>query len=92
MIGEQHGKIRRHDQSAYAALANGGKLVTPHVVEAAERPAAGGEPAVPVVTFPASPPKDVGIDAEALRVVRDGLYEATHVANGNALPPTNTVR
>jgi penicillin-binding protein 2 len=68
----------------YAALANGGKLVTPHLVEAAERPGAEGEPPVPIRTFPASPPKDVGIDAEALQVVRDGLYEATHDANGTS--------
>ena len=68
----------------YAALANGGKLVTPHLVEAAERPGAEGEPPVPVATFPASPPREVGIDAEALQVVRDGLYEATHDSNGTS--------
>ncbi len=68
----------------YAALANGGKLVKPHVVQAAERPAAEGEPAVPVVTFPASPPQEIGIGAEALEVVRAGLFEATHDANGTS--------
>ena len=57
----------------YAALANGGKLVTPHLVQAAERPAAEGEPAVPVLTFPAAPPKEIGVDPAALAVVRDGL-------------------
>ena len=68
----------------YAALANGGKLVTPHLVQAAERPAAEGEPAVPVLTFPAAPPKEIGVDPAALAVVRDGLYEATHDANGTS--------
>ena len=68
----------------YAALANGGKLVTPHLVQAAERPAAEGEPAVPVLTFPAAPPKEIGVDPTALAVVRDGLYEATHDANGTS--------
>ena len=51
----------------YAALANGGKLVTPHLVQAAERPAAEGEPAVPVLTFPAAPPKEIGVDPAASR-------------------------
>jgi penicillin-binding protein 2 len=68
----------------YAAIANGGKLVTPYLVQAAERPAAEGEPAVPVVTFPASPPKDINVDPAALSFVRDGLYEATHDANGTS--------
>ena len=68
----------------YAALANGGKLVTPYLVQAAERPAAEGEPAVPLVTFPASPPQDVNVDPAALSFVRDGLYEATHDANGTS--------
>jgi penicillin-binding protein 2 len=68
----------------YAALANGGKLVTPYVVQAAERPAAEGQPAVPVVNFPASLPKEIGIDPGALQAVRDGLYEATHDANGTS--------
>jgi penicillin-binding protein 2 len=68
----------------YAALANGGKLVTPHLVQAAERPAAEGEPAVPVLTFPAAPQKEVGVGPAALAVVRDGLFEATHDANGTS--------
>lgn len=68
----------------YAALANGGKLVKPHLVQSAERPAAEGQPAVPIRTFPATPAKEVGVDQEALRVVRDGLYEATHDANGTS--------
>jgi penicillin-binding protein 2 len=68
----------------YAALANGGKLVTPHLVQAAERPAAEGEPAVLVLPFPAAPPKEIGFAPAALAVVRDGLFEATHDANGTS--------
>ncbi|MGH3073035.1 MAG: penicillin-binding protein 2 [Gaiellaceae bacterium] len=68
----------------YAALANGGKLVTPYVVQSAERPAAEGEPSVPVVTWPAAPPKQIAVDPTALSVVRDGLFEATHDANGTS--------
>ena len=68
----------------YAALANGGKLVTPYLVQAAERPASEGEPAVPVLTFPATPPRQLDVDPAALQAVRDGLYEATHDANGTS--------
>jgi penicillin-binding protein 2 len=68
----------------YAALANGGKLVTPHLVSAVERPAGAGEPAVPLRTFAPSPPKAVDVDPQALSVVREGLYEATHDPNGTS--------
>ena len=67
----------------YAALANGASS-SPYLVQAAERPAAEGEPAVPVLTFLAAPPKEIGVDPTALSVVRDGLYEATHDANGTS--------
>jgi penicillin-binding protein 2 len=68
----------------YAALANGGKLVTPYVVQSAERPAAEGEPAVPVKTFPPRPPQDVGVDPGAISIVREGLFDATHDVNGTS--------
>ena len=68
----------------YAALANGGKLVTPYVVQAAERPAAEGQPPVPVATFPPAPPVEVDVSREALEEVRNGLFQATHDANGTS--------
>ena len=68
----------------YAALANGGKLVTPYVVQAAERPAAEGDPAVPVRRFPPAPPQEIEVDPAALTVVREGLFQATHDANGTS--------
>ena len=68
----------------YAALANGGRLVTPHLVQAAERPATEGEPAMPIRTFPAAPPEVIGVDPAALAAVREGLYQATHDANGTS--------
>jgi len=68
----------------YAALANGGRLVTPHLVQAAERPATEGEPAMPIRTFPPAPPKEIGVNADALAAVREGLYQATHDANGTS--------
>jgi penicillin-binding protein 2 len=68
----------------YAALANGGKLVTPYLVQSAERPAAEGEPAVPVRTFPPIRPTEIDVDPTALSIVRDGLFQATHDANGTS--------
>ncbi len=63
----------------YAALANGGKLVTPHVLMDVESP---NGSAVPVPATPA--PKDVGIDPAALQVVDKGLWEGTHLSFGTS--------
>jgi penicillin-binding protein 2 len=68
----------------YAALANGGKLVTPYLVQAAERPAADGEPSVPEATFPPAPPTEIDVDPTALSIVREGLFDATHDVNGTS--------
>jgi penicillin-binding protein 2 len=68
----------------YAALANGGKLVTPYVVQSAERSAAEGQPPVPVRRFPPAPPQDVDVDPTGLAFVREGLFDATHDANGTS--------
>jgi penicillin-binding protein 2 len=68
----------------YAALANGGRLVTPHLVSAIERPGSEGEPAVPLRTFAPPPPKPVDVDAQALSVVREGLFQATHDPEGTS--------
>lgn len=69
---------------AYAALANGGKLVTPHVVTDVER--TGGDRKAPVVerNFPAAVPQPIGVDPAVLNVVRDGLYLATHIDYGTS--------
>jgi penicillin-binding protein 2 len=63
----------------YAALANGGKLVTPHVLMDVESPNGG---AFPVAATPA--PTQVGVDPAALRVVQKGLWEATHMPFGTS--------
>ena len=69
---------------AYAALANGGNRVTPHLVTQVE--AVGGSRTDPVVerNFPAPVPEAIGIDRSALGVVRDGLYLATHIDYGTS--------
>jgi penicillin-binding protein 2 len=63
----------------YALIANGGRLVTPHLLMDVESP---NGSAVPV---PATPtPKDVGVDPAALQVVQKGLWEATHLPFGTS--------
>jgi penicillin-binding protein 2 len=70
----------------YALVANGGKLVTPHVVAAVEQPGPGSGPAAqPFVLRSFHPPaKELNLDPTALQVVRDGLYEATHSPLGTS--------
>jgi penicillin-binding protein 2 len=63
----------------YALLANGGKLVTPHVLMDVESP---NGSAVPVPATPA--PRNVGVDPAALQVVQKGLWEATHLSFGTS--------
>jgi len=63
----------------YALLANGGNLVTPHVLDDVESP---NGARVPVPAEPA--PKHVGVDPAALKVVQTGLWEATHLPFGTS--------
>lgn len=69
----------------YALLANGGRLVTPHVALDVEQPAdrPNTEPTV-LRRLPPPPPQAIGVDPLALQVVRDGLVRATHGPNGTA--------
>jgi penicillin-binding protein 2 len=62
----------------YSLIANGGKLVTPHVLYAVDEPASGRHYLNP----PA--PKPSNVDPAALGVVRDGLFRATHASYGTA--------
>jgi penicillin-binding protein 2 len=64
----------------YALLANGGKLVEPHLAKSIERPASEGERPVVLRTFSPKPAVDINLDAE-VRVVQEALYDATHDAN-----------
>ncbi|MBA2383755.1 MAG: hypothetical protein H0V68_03720, partial [Actinobacteria bacterium] len=59
----------------YAALANGGKLVTPYVVSAVEQLGTDDASSVTLRTFPPKPPRQIGVDSTALRTVQEGLYE-----------------
>jgi len=68
----------------YAMIANGGQLVTPHVVADVEQPT--NDPRTPTILqrFAAQPPAPSGVDAAALQVVRQGLFEATHSTFGTS--------
>ena len=68
----------------YAMLANGGKLVEPHVVKAVEEPASPGQPPVVLRPYAPKPPKDVELSPGSLRVVQEGLYAATHESYGTS--------
>jgi penicillin-binding protein 2 len=65
----------------YALIANGGKLVTPHVLLDVEN--SNGAP-VPVPAGPA--PQHLRVDPAALQVVQKGLWEATHLSFGTSYP------
>ena len=69
---------------AYAMIANGGKLVEPHLVKAVEEPRNEGEPAVVLRPFTPKPPVDLNIDPYNLSVVQEGLFDATHASYGTS--------
>jgi penicillin-binding protein 2 len=68
----------------YAMLANGGKLVEPHIVQSVEEPATPGQPPVVLRPYSPKPAKDVGLNPNNIRVVQEGLYDATHANYGTA--------
>ncbi len=68
----------------YAMLANGGMIVTPHLVADVEQPGGKGSPRVVLRRFAPPAPRSSGVDAAALAAIRDGLYLATHSASGTS--------
>jgi penicillin-binding protein 2 len=68
----------------YAMIANGGRLVTPHVVAVAETPGQNGGQPVVHQRFTPPAPQTTDVDPAALDVVREGLFLATHGADGTA--------
>jgi penicillin-binding protein 2 len=68
----------------YALIANGGKLVTPHIASDVEQTASSGQPQRVLRRFGAQPPRSVNVDPTALQFVRGGLEEATHSSIGTS--------
>ncbi len=70
--------------SFYATIANGGKIVRPHLLMHVEEPST--ERSSPLVRrrYAGPPPRDGKIDPSALAAVQDGLFGATHGSNGTA--------
>ena len=70
----------------YALLANGGKLVTPHLVSAIEQggPTKGPSPGALVLRRYQAPVKELNLDPNAISAIRSGLLEATHSTAGTS--------
>jgi penicillin-binding protein 2 len=69
----------------YAMIANGGKLVTPHLADDVEIAGSPGQPSQRVLRrFGSAPPQPVGVDPAALSVVQQGLYLGAHNPNGTS--------
>jgi penicillin-binding protein 2 len=69
----------------YAMVANGGRLVTPHLKQDVEQPPANHQFGAILPTPPAPAPVPTNIDATALDIVRQGLIEATHASFGTSV-------
>lgn len=68
----------------YALLANGGRLVQPHMLADVEVAGTRGAPAQVLQQASVATPKSVGLDGTALSAVRQGLYDAAHSASGTS--------
>ncbi|HMB79842.1 MAG TPA: penicillin-binding transpeptidase domain-containing protein, partial [Vicinamibacterales bacterium] len=68
----------------YALIANGGKLVTPHLADDVELTGTDGRAARILRQFGAQPAQPTGVDPAALRYVQQGLEEATHAPFGTS--------
>jgi penicillin-binding protein 2 len=68
----------------YALVANGGKLVTPHLADDVELAGATGQAQRVLRRFGGQPPRSVNVDPSALSVVQQGLYLGAHNPNGTS--------
>jgi penicillin-binding protein 2 len=68
----------------YALIANGGKLVTPHVADDVELTSTSGQPERVLRRFGGETPQPTGVDPTALTYVQRGLEQATHSPSGTS--------
>jgi penicillin-binding protein 2 len=68
----------------YALIANGGKLVEPHLVQRIEEPKSDEQAPVIVRPIRPRPARDLNLDPNAIQIVQEGLFDATHGANGTS--------
>ncbi|MGI9657881.1 MAG: penicillin-binding protein 2 [Gaiellaceae bacterium] len=68
----------------YALLANGGKLVQPHMVAQVEQTGSDLDDPIVLRRFSPAPPREIGLDANHVRVVQQGLFDATHAEYGTS--------
>jgi penicillin-binding protein 2 len=68
----------------YALIANGGKLVTPHLAEDVQQPAVNGQPGRVLRRFGAQQPQPTGVDPTALEFVKEGLLEGAQSKVGTS--------
>jgi len=68
----------------YALIANGGKLVTPHLAEDVQQPSVNGQPGRVLRRFGAQQPQPTGVDPTALEFVKEGLLEAAQSKVGTS--------
>jgi penicillin-binding protein 2 len=68
----------------YAMIANGGRLVTPHVAQQLERSGGGARAGQVLQRFAPPRPDAVALNPAALAALRRGLVEATHAQYGTS--------
>jgi penicillin-binding protein 2 len=69
----------------YSMVANGGRLVQPHLLLDVEQPPANGQRGRVLPTQPFAAPEPTDVDASALAAVRQGLIAATHASYGTSV-------
>jgi penicillin-binding protein 2 len=68
----------------YAMIANGGKIVRPHLLDQVEEPGTSRTGPLVLRRYSSPPPVDSRIDPSMLDAVQAGLYGATHGGQGTA--------
>ncbi len=68
----------------YAMIANGGKLIRPHLLDQVEEPGTSRTGPLVLRRYSAPPPVDAHVDPSMLDAVQAGLYGATHGSTGTA--------